>query len=183
MSKNGIIPPQDIIADGQIHRFHIEGDKSNSKNGWYVLHLDGIPCGVFGSWKKGLHWKWSAKNKNYMNTAEQKQQINKIKDALQRRRMLKSTEQQEVALRAEDILFGCYRANPNHPYLVKKRILPFYAHKSGKNIVLPIVDLQRKIWSLQFISETGEKKFLSDGAIKCHFIPIQGFQMMVGRYL
>lgn len=175
MLKNGINPPQEIIADGQIHRFYIEGDKANSKNGWYLLYLDGVPSGVFGSWKKGQHWKWSAKNKNHMNTAEQKQQIDKIKDALKRRHLLKIKEQQEAALKAEDILFECYRANPNYPYLVKKRIFPFYAHQSGKNIVLPIVDLQRKLWSLQFISETGEKIFLSDGAIKSHFIPIQGF--------
>ncbi len=175
MLSQSIIPPQEIISDGQLYRFYVEGDKPRSKNGWYVLYLDGVPCGVFGSWKKGQHWKWSAKNKSNISTTEQKQQIEKIKNALQRRHVLKIKEQQDAALKAEDILFECYRANPNHPYLVKKRILPFYAHKSGKDIVLPIVDLQRKLWSLQFISETGEKMFLSDGAIKSHFIPIQGF--------
>ena len=50
---NGITPPNEIIADGKLHRFHIEGDKSGSKNGWYVLHLGDVPCGIYGSWKKG----------------------------------------------------------------------------------------------------------------------------------
>ena len=40
--SNGVTPPDEIIGDAQLHRFHIEGDKSSSKNGWYVLHLDGV---------------------------------------------------------------------------------------------------------------------------------------------
>src|SRR5690554_5627604 len=41
------------IPDGQIHRFKVPGDKPGSHNGWYVLYLDGIASGAFGSWKAG----------------------------------------------------------------------------------------------------------------------------------
>ena len=40
MRKSGIEPPTDIIADGTLHRFHIQGDKPRSGNGWYILHND-----------------------------------------------------------------------------------------------------------------------------------------------
>ena len=46
------------IPDGAIHRFHVPGDKPGTLNGWYVLFLDGIPCGTFGSWKVGGSQVW-----------------------------------------------------------------------------------------------------------------------------
>lgn len=170
---NGITPPNEIIADAQLHRYHIEGDKSGSKNGWYVLHLDGVPCGIYGSWKKGLHLKWSAKKQDYMTASERRHQIERIKEACTMRNMMKAKEQQEAALRAECLWIDYPKANPTHPYIVKKRILPFHARQQGKEIVLPVVDFDGKIWSLQYINELGEKRFLFNGAIKEHFIPVQ----------
>ena len=37
-----------IEADGKLHRFHVEGDSRGKRNGWYVLHLDEHPAGMFG---------------------------------------------------------------------------------------------------------------------------------------
>ena len=170
---NGITPPNEIIADAQLHRFHIEGDKSGSKNGWYVLHPDGVPYGIYGSWKYGKHLKWSAKKQIHMTFSERHYQIKRIKEACKTRNEMKTQEQHETALRAEHLWKSYPQANPCHPYILKKRILPFYARQYGKEIVLPIIGFDGKIWSLQYINEFGEKRFLSTGAIKGHFIPIQ----------
>lgn len=170
---NGITPPHDIIADGELHRFYIEGDKGRSKNGWYVLHFDGVPCGIYGSWKNGGHLKWSAKKQVHMTVFERRHQIDRIKEACRLRNTMKVLEQQQAALRAEHLWKGYPKANPNHPYMIKKRILPFYARQHGKEIVLPVIDFDGKIWSLQYINELGKKRFLSNGAIKGHFIPVQ----------
>src|SRR5258708_6250867 len=56
--RSDITPPDDILGDGSLHRFHIEGDRPGTRNGWYVLHLDGIPAGSFGSWKTGDTYTW-----------------------------------------------------------------------------------------------------------------------------
>ena len=52
-----------IQADGQIHRYAVEGDRAGSKNGAYCLHLDGRPAGYVMSWKTGKEekeiWKYS----------------------------------------------------------------------------------------------------------------------------
>lgn len=170
---NGIAPPNEIIADGQLQRFHIEGDKSRSKNGWYVLHLDSVPCGVYGSWKKGVHLKWSAKNHDCMTPSERRHQIERIKEACKMRDRMKAKEQEEAAFRAAYLWESYPKADSNHPYIIKTRILPFYARQHGKEIILPIIDFDGKIWSLQYINELGEKRFLLNGAIKRHFIPIQ----------
>ena len=56
MANDGIAIDQVPIPDGEIHRFHIEGDKAGSVNGWYVFYGRG---GAFGCWKRGFTQKWS----------------------------------------------------------------------------------------------------------------------------
>jgi putative DNA primase/helicase len=43
MQEAGITPSDGVIADGQLHRCHIEGHKSGTRNGAYVLHPEGEP--------------------------------------------------------------------------------------------------------------------------------------------
>lgn len=40
MADAGMIVDDSIIADGALHRCHVEGDKRGSKNGAYILHVD-----------------------------------------------------------------------------------------------------------------------------------------------
>ena len=47
------------LHDGVIHRFRVPSDKPGALNGWYVLYLDGIASGAFGSWKVGEVHRWS----------------------------------------------------------------------------------------------------------------------------
>ena len=53
MTDAGLVYTDSLIADGKIKRFHVEGDRPGSQNGWYIFHGDGIPAGAFGSWKNG----------------------------------------------------------------------------------------------------------------------------------
>ena len=45
----GLIPPDAIEADGELHRFASNGQRGDDA-GWYALHDDGIPAGSFGDW-------------------------------------------------------------------------------------------------------------------------------------
>lgn len=56
----GITPPVEIIADGKLHRFHIEGHRHGTQNGAYVLHRDGKPAGWFQDFKSGISGTWKA---------------------------------------------------------------------------------------------------------------------------
>src|SRR3546814_17745767 len=40
-----------IVADGKIHRVHVDGDAKGSKNDWYILHADAHPAGALGCHK------------------------------------------------------------------------------------------------------------------------------------
>jgi hypothetical protein len=62
MAEAGL-PPPDIIPDGVLHRFTVPGDRPGTRNGYYLLHLDGVAAGAFGSWKTGLYATWSAQHR------------------------------------------------------------------------------------------------------------------------
>ena len=65
----GLIPPYEIIADGEIHRFSSNG-KVDDDAGWYVLHVDGTAAGVFGCWRSGEKWNWCSTSTSPMTLAE-----------------------------------------------------------------------------------------------------------------
>lgn len=43
-------PNENIIIDGNIHRYKIDGHARNSKNGAYAVFSDGIPAGFLQDW-------------------------------------------------------------------------------------------------------------------------------------
>lgn len=76
--NNSSAPPSghvDIQADGQIHRYHIEGDRAGSRNGAYCLYTDGRPAGYVMSWKNGKEekeiWKYSYSDDERREYAQQ----------------------------------------------------------------------------------------------------------------
>lgn len=59
-----------VVPDGRLHRCRMAGDKRGKLNGWYVLYLDGIPAGSFGSWRTGMTVSWFGKSAQEMTSAE-----------------------------------------------------------------------------------------------------------------
>lgn len=172
MSHHNIITDETIIPNGKLHRAHIQGDRPGTRNCWYTLHLDGLPCGVFGDWKSGIAHKWRAKSFAAMSPAEITEQYLKIKEIQRQRAEAQHVEQQRAAERAQEIWMSAKPADPNHTYLTSKNISPFMARQKSNYLVLPIVDFDHRIWSLQFIYSDGSKRLLSGGAKKGHFIEV-----------
>ncbi|BCA94584.1 hypothetical protein TUM19329_09450 [Legionella antarctica] len=173
MINKGIVPPSQIMLDGQLHRFHIEGDNRASRNGWYVLYTDNIPSGAFGNWKTGINQTWSIKASSHVGLSVGLELQRKMVVAKKLRDEAKAIEYKKTAALAKEIYDRCHTADPSNPYLLRKRIKAFCAHQLDGRLVLPIIDTEGNQWSLQFILSNGDKRFLSGGAIKGHFIPIQ----------
>ncbi|HAT1775835.1 toprim domain-containing protein [Legionella pneumophila] len=175
MLIQGFNPPESIICDGEIHRFHINNHKRGTANGWYVLFIGEFCTGVFGDWRTNQKCFWSLKNTRCMSMkerAEYKRYMNSIKRLYNEKKLI---EQQEASILAEKKWNSYSAARFDHAYLVSKKIAPFYARQTAKLIVLPIVDIQNKLRSLQYISEGGTKRFLWKGAIQGNFIPVNNF--------
>ena len=76
----GLTPPKAIEADGELHRFSSNG-KRGDLAGWYVLHGDGIPAGVFGDWRSGLSETWRADIGRGLTDDEREQQRQRLEAA------------------------------------------------------------------------------------------------------
>lgn len=102
--------------------------------------------------------------------ARQREQAQQEQEQVDRE---KQSKQDRAAIRAEAILDSCTPIN-EHLYLSEKRIKPrinIWSNDKGW-LVIPVMDLQGSIHSLQFISTEGEKRFLPDGSVHGHFYQI-----------
>ena len=57
-------------------------------------------------------------------------------------------------------------ADPQHPYLIKKRLPPRFFKMYRENLVVPIYDSDHSLVNLQFIRADGSKFFLKNGRVK-----------------
>lgn len=164
MFDSGITPPDAIIGDGQLHRFKIDG----KLNGAYVLHLDGRAAGYFEDFKQGIKHTWKQTWKFMPLSEFQRQELTKKKALDEATRQAEETRKHDAAAKkAAYILDNAKTAPANHPYLVKKRIKPHGARLGRDNtLIIPLLNKTGEVVNLQFISETGGKRFLSGGLKK-----------------
>ena len=175
----GLTPPNSVEIDGKIHRFSSNGKKGD-KAGYYCLHgtENDFIAGFFGCWRTGIYQTWSNYSKADFNNDRK---WNEYQQALTASRneaaKLRQAEAQIASKRAEKIWM---KASPNvqdHPYLKRKGIKPYGLRVDQKNnLLIPVIDFDKKLHSLQQISADPEKKkyFLTGGIITGHFFLILG---------
>lgn len=170
MAAAGLRTPDEIVPDGALHRFTVNGDKPKSKNGWYVLHLDGTPAGAFGSWKHDISGTWCGKAENELTVAERMDYRRRIEEMrLQREQELEQVRQ-EAREKAARIWETSTPANDNHPYLQRKQVKAFGLRESRGSLVIPVMSPDGQMQSLQFIDADGNKLFLKGGLKRgCYF--------------
>lgn len=165
IKASGIEPPESVHADGVLHRFSDNG-KRNNKNGWYALHSDGIPAGMFGTWRTGLNEKWRA-NIGRDLTQQEKNDNQAQMESMKRLRLEeKATRHKEAATRAADI---CKKAQPEsglHAYLQEKKVKAYGIRTNGLDLIVPMRDSSKRLHSIQTISPKGDKKFLPGGRVQ-----------------
>ncbi|WP_394809302.1 toprim domain-containing protein [Nitrosomonas sp.] len=162
MQASGIHYSGEIIADGKLHRFHIEGHKQGTLNGAYTLHLNGRPAGYFKDYKTGISQTWRSGNGCQSVSYALIKQINEAK--LQREAEIRQ-KHEAAAIKA----FHIYNRSKSiakqsgRAYLVNKRIQPHGARLYHDALVIPIFNESDQLVNLQFINPKGEKRFLSGG--------------------
>lgn len=185
MADGGVPPPDHINPDGRLHRFHVEGDKCGSHNGWYLLHLDKVPAGAFGNWKSGDQGTWCAKSRSSM-TCQDRANLAAMVEQSRRQRDAEMVQRQgQSSWRAGQIWSRAQPAPESHPYLMRKRILPHGIRQTlSGDLVIPLWD-GTQITSVQFISKEGEKRFLPGGKISGCWYPIgedqEGQPILIGE--
>lgn len=170
----GLTPPEQIEADGAIHRFSSSG-KRGDESGWYVLHLDGVPAGSFGCWRAGLLSSWCAKAANDMTQAEQAAHRQRVEDMRQQREAEQAQRQQEAREQAARRWEAAAPATV-HDYLKRKGIQAHGARIEGGLLLIPMRDAEGTLHSLQTITPDGGKRFLTGGRVKGCFHLIGDYQ-------
>jgi phage/plasmid primase-like uncharacterized protein len=168
MAAEGIVTDDPIMADGKIHRIHVKGDRKGKRNGWYVLHLNNIPAGAFGSWRFGIKKTWRFSAPGVTTDASSRE---RVAEAAKQRAEEEAREHERARLKAHRIWTRAKPAQADHPYLTKKKVKPHSLRMSWSRLVVPIQDASGSLWSLQFINRDGEKIFLGGGRVSgCFYL-------------
>ena len=168
ISNAGLTPPEEIISDGAIHRFSSNGKPTN-KNGWYILHSDGIAAGAFGDWREGFTQNWCGKSDKSMTEMERLEHRERIK-TMQRQREAEIATRQKLAAASAHKRWMAASPCTQHDYLTRKGIQPHGAKIEGDKLLIAMRDTSGMVHSLQTISPDGIKMFMSGGRTKgCFF--------------
>ncbi|MBF0341105.1 MAG: toprim domain-containing protein [Magnetococcales bacterium] len=180
-----MIPPADIIADGNLHRCDADGGSHGRGDGAYLLFLDGIPAGGFQNWRSENGWQnWRADIGRRFSPEEETAYRARIASARTKREEEMTKRQSEAKEKAAQYWADAYPATADHPYLARKRVgshglrvARSFWRKGFQNVLLvPMQDFEGEIHSLQAIFPAKvaalgdrDKDFLFGGVKEGHF--------------
>ncbi|MBO4700787.1 MAG: AAA family ATPase [Alphaproteobacteria bacterium] len=155
--------PRQIIPDGFTRWGH-------HNQYWLIQCGDGY---AFGDWVSGDRF-YAFPDSTYELSPDEKRDLN-IKIAKQRELFIKEQQQaqQTVAETAQREYDKMGTAPDAHPYLKCKCVSAGPAKYNPKtdSLVVPLYDTDDKLWSLQYISTNGDKRFMAGGRKKGCFCP------------
>jgi putative DNA primase/helicase len=163
-----------IIADGVLHRCHLDGQKAGSKNGAYILYPDGHAAGWALDYVTGHSFTWRVDGQRARLSPADRAAI----EAERKRREIERREAHRSA--ADKARYIWPKLKPiidpaEHDYLLIKRIQPHGArlsiYQGRESLAIPILG-EPGLTSLQFIEADGSKRFLPGGEIKGGFFGI-----------
>lgn len=155
-----------IVLDGRIHRFAVEGDKGTAKAGWYVGFGDNIPAGMFGSWRGSVESKWLADVGRELTAEEIAVCERRMAEAAAIRDEERRKYREQIANAIMNILQTVTPAEPGHSYLQRKQVGVYGIYQTGDGrLMIPII-LDGRIASAQYIAADGQKQFHGGGEVK-----------------
>jgi len=161
-------PPE---ADGEFHRVSVKGDKPGKESGSYRLSLDGAPRGFIQNYREGggLNWRPSDADSFTLTAEERSADAQRQRDRAAER----AAKHDERAAWVSEEWRRLPVASDDHAYLARKGVVNhgLKLDRHG-NLVMPLVDIEGKLWSVQRISAEGNKLFTKDGRTLACFSPV-----------
>lgn len=160
----GIKPPEFVEADGQLHRFSMNG-KSGDDAGWYVLHADGIPAGMFGCHRRDITETRSARKPSDMTPDERTAHRRRIAETKFQRDAERERIHAEARKGASEIWQRAQPETGEHRYLRDKGVNAYGIRSDGERLIVPMHDTAGTLHSVQYIDPRGDKRYLSGGRV------------------
>ena len=148
-----------IIADGNCHRFRNDGDKK--ENGWYFFHGN---YGAFGDWKFDIKGTWS------LHKTISKDELRLLRQQINQAKRIRAAEEKAKHKITADLSRQLWKeAEPvkSHPYLTAKGVQPHGVrqHSKYRGALLVPMRIGDKLWSLERIWSSENKKFMYQGRV------------------
>ena len=165
MTENGMEPDPNrgLVIDGSIGRAYVNLGGERKLSGWYQLWLDqSIPFGRIGDYRTSMDqptaiWKPENRKRQTITKAEREE----IKQ-LQKEVEIKKAEKYSKSAKRSQALWDEAKECERHPYLEKKKVLSYGLRIDPKGLlIIPLLDANLSIVGLQYISDTGTKRFLA----------------------
>jgi putative DNA primase/helicase len=158
------------VADGDYHRCPVIDGSSTT--GSYSLNVGELTIGYAKNWKTGEEIVWRPE-RNSPISPDEKQKLDKlIHEHKDRRNKIRKN----AANMAKDIWKDGAEAQQSFAYLANKKVKPygikFYFREL--KLIIPVKNHLGQLSSLQFIDASGNKEFLTGGAV-------QGCYHMLGK--
>jgi len=150
MERAGLSTDQAIIADSELHRFRVHGDRPGTRNGWYVLHPDLPPAGAFGCWKRIIRITWTG---------------NRSAAAMQTAHCLAAAADNlgERHAHGRRLALAEWTVAQTAPewsrYLQSKKVCAYGIRYSNNALLVPLRDTKFELHGLQRIYPNGDKRF------------------------
>ncbi|MDY0215046.1 MAG: zincin-like metallopeptidase domain-containing protein [Bacilli bacterium] len=175
LEDRGLIINGDPIMDtGKIVRVPVQSDKHGELSGAYIGYTDGRPAGVIQNFKTGAKDKWVASGawQSVSPEAEQAQRA-KIAQNKEARELERVETHNEVSKEVNAEFKEAPEATNNHPYLLEKGVLNHGLKLDARgNLLMPLSDINGKMWTVQHIGINGYKGFEPGGKKEGNFFLI-----------
>ena len=160
-----IIEGQPVI--GKLTRVSVVDAEKGNKDGAYTFHLDGRPSGFIQNYRTDYRENWTHQGQQL--SSEDRQKIAEhAKEVLAQRAEELQQQHSRVAEWAEKKWATLPLSPPDgqeNGYLQRKQVEAFGVRFNGENMVVPLRDIDGKMWSMQNIEpgEGGNKHLTKNG--------------------
>lgn len=155
----GLRPTGDPVLDGKWHRTPVEGDTGHKKSGSYIAYGDGRPAGYIQNYK-GESGPWKADGTFISDPT-------KLAAAQDSRRAQREAAVDNAESYSRQRWSTARPAPDTHPYLERKGIDAVGARVTARgDLLVPMQDIDGRLWGVQTITAAGEKFFPKGGRIE-----------------
>lgn len=162
LKAQGVVIKGAPLMDGKWHRASLDGDAKGTQNASYRAFLDGRPNGQIKNFRTDVTTKWVAQGES-LSPEERAELQAKAAETQAKRAADLIKLHKEVRFSAMK-KFDTAMFKQEHDYLSRKQVQNFGLHVSDKgNLLVPALDIDGKLWSVQTIRNDGTKLFEKNG--------------------
>lgn len=171
MQSLGIAPAgnEQLILDGQIHRYQVEGDRRGKRNGAYCIYPDGVPAGFVQDWRKEIKLNWKFDMSGFNDEQKKYFDSDEFKIKAENNRKKREKEIKEKQIKASEnarTFWETFKsADESHSYCQRKQVNAYglRLNNATNALAVPLRDVDGNVKSIQWIFPNGDKK-LFEGA-------------------